>query len=110
MDQVMCDINAKISPDSATGGFSRGSFSHQSSYYFYGVFPLEDDGDQRAGSNEFYQIVVESFSFMNGIVTVGQLLIHMQHLHSYDFEPLPFQATNYFSRQSPLYGIRLDKN
>jgi hypothetical protein len=106
----MSNINAKIASDSATVGFGRVSFSHHLSYYFHGIFTLEDYGDEWARSNETYQVVKESFSFMNGVVALGQIFINMQHLHSHDFKPLPFQARNDFPGQSSLYGIRFDKN
>src|SRR5512136_715960 len=106
----MSNINAKIAPNGATGCFGRISLSHHLSYCLYGVFTLEDDGDEWAGGNETHEIVKESLPFMDGIVTSSQIFVHMQHLHCHDFKPLPFQARNDLPSQCPLYGIRFDKH
>jgi hypothetical protein len=47
---------------------------------------------------------------MDGVVASSQILVDMQHLHGYDFEPLPFQARNDLAGQGPLNGIRFDKH
>jgi hypothetical protein len=104
------DINAKITPNSSAGRFGRVGLSHHLSYYLHGILTLEDDYDEWAGGNETHQIVKESLPFMDGIVASSQIFVHVQHLHSYDFQSLPFQARNDLAGQCPLYGIRFDKH
>ena len=75
-----------------------------------GARALERDGHQRARRDEVDQTAEERLVAVNGVVTLGEIAIHLHQLESHDLQAAFLETRNQASGEQPLDGIGLDQD
>jgi len=109
VDEVFLYAPGEILPDGARRGLAVVGGAHEVPVHLDGVFPLQDQGHDGAGTHEFGEAGVKVVLFMHRIKGPGLLPGEAQHLHGPDFQAGPLEPADDLADQPPPHAVGFDE-
>ena len=105
VDEVHLAANAEVTADGAGGRFASIGFTHEVSHDGDGFGAFDDEGDDGAGGDEGFEVGVEGFADVFGVVELAELRGDLEHFDGDDAEAFVFDAGDNAADESALDGI-----
>ena len=108
MDDVPADVDGKVTTDGAglrgqgVGGANDLASSGDD------ALALPDHSDDRAGDDVLHEPSEEGLGGQIGVVLLGERLLHVLELQTFEVEALLLEAADDLADEAPLDAVRLD--
>ncbi|MEY3457592.1 MAG: hypothetical protein RL215_749 [Planctomycetota bacterium] len=96
---------SEVTADGAGGSFAGIGFAHESAHDGDGFGTFDDECDDGAGGDEGFEVGVEGFADVFGVVESAEFRGHVEHFHADDAEAFVFDASDDASDESALDGV-----